>query len=198
MKGLANRLKDRRVVLLFSLALACVVLALILTRHDTPPAPVIVFRQPGEINMPKGSLFDRWIPKTRGWAWTWRLQETVFGRRRTVNLDSEIFGLADSSASTTSGLHLGKPSFSDTKGLQIWLLGQGELKALRERFKQISGVEFLSRPRITTAEDVHSSIFQGETILLNGSTNEVGLGATCFPRLRSDCMDLFAILTVSE
>jgi len=41
-------------------------------------------------------------------------------------------------------------------------------------------------------------MFVGESIVLNGSTNDVGLKAAFFPRVRKESTDLFAVISFSE
>jgi len=141
---------------------------------------------------------NRWIPATRNWAWAWRVEETVFGQRKPVNVYAEVVSLADSSAATLSSLALGPASFSHTNGLEVWLLGADQLKALREHLKQTPGSDSHLRPRMSTADGIESRLFQGQLIALGGSTNQVGFALGCCARVHPDYTDLTACITLSK
>jgi hypothetical protein len=128
----------------------------------------------------------------------WRLDQAVFGRRKAVNLFAAVVAFAHSSSANDSSLSLGTPSFSDANGMQVWLLRAEELKVLRERFKQTPGTEVINQARMSTADQIRTGMFAGQSIPLNGSTNEVGLRMDCFARVRPDSTDLIASITLSE
>jgi len=181
-----------------ALLLTCAAMgALVLFPRRKPP-PFVVLRQPLKFPVSFRDRVGRWIPPTKSWAWAWRLEQGVFGRRKAVNINAEILTLAHSSPDTVSSLVLGIPNFSDTNGLQAWLLGAGELKILREHLKQTHGAAVLLHPRISTADGIEAGLFQGESVLLSGSTNQVGLTLGCFARVRPDSTDLFASILLSE
>jgi hypothetical protein len=139
------------------------------------------------------------IPAAPSWAWLWRLQDKLFGRRKPVNIYANIITFPDSvRAALLSSWVLASPSFLDASGLQVWLLPDAELKALHERLRQTPGVDFLSRPRITTADGGGARMLMGGPISLNGSNNYVGLKLDCFPRVHSKSTDLFVSVTFSE
>ena len=140
----------------------------------------------------------RWIPQTRSWAWVWRVEETVVGQRKPVNVYAEVVSLADPSPATLSSVALGPASFSHTNGLQVWLLGADELKALRARLKQTPETEPSFRPRMSTADGIECQMFQGQSIALGGSTNQVGLTLGCCARVHPDHTDLTACIALSE
>jgi hypothetical protein len=168
--------------------------------------------------VPFRDRFVRWIP--RGWGWAWRLEEAVFGRRKPVDLSVYVLTLGNSPGAALAGLSLGPPDFSDTSGVQAWLLGPDQLKALQENIKQTPGgdlrfhpkISVVRRavapgtpgarvrfhPRISTADGVECRLFQGEPVPLNGFTNRVGLHLTCFPQVRSRATDLIACIAFSE
>jgi len=165
------------------------------------PAPFLVLHRPFSTPW---SLRDRLlqrIPATASWAWFWRLQDKLFGRRKPVKIYGDILTLPDSTRATLlSSRVLASPSFLDGSGLEVWLLQDAELKALHDRFKQTPGVDFLSHPRLMTADGVGASIFIGQAISLNGSpkVQNVGLKMDCFPRVRREFTDLFLDVTFLE
>ena len=178
--------------------LACLAVGFLAGVRAPRPAPFLVLRQPYHMPLPLRDRLTRWIPATPHWAWAWRLQEAVFGKRKPVNLSAEIVSLADSSRPTPSSLALGPASFSHTNGLQVWLLSLDQLKALREHLKQSPGMERLSHPRISTGDGSECGLFVGQSFPLIGLTNQVGLSLDCCARVHADYTDLMACITYSE
>jgi len=186
-------------LLLLPLLLACVAIGVLVSLRSPKLAPFIVLHQPFQMPVPLRDRLTRWIPATPSWAWAWRIKEAVFfGHRKPVNVYAEVASLADSSRSTLASLSLGPASFSNTNGLQVWLLGADQLKALREHLKQTRGTDPPLRPRISTADGMACQLFQGESILLSGSTNQVGLSLGCCARVHPDYTDLMVGITLSE
>jgi len=140
----------------------------------------------------------RWIPATPGWTWAWRVQEAVFGRRKPVNLSAEVVSLTDISRPRLASLPLGPANFAHTNGLQVWLLGADQLKALREQLSQRLGAEPPFRPRVSTADGIECQLVQGQSIARNGSINQVRSTFGCCARLHRDYTDLMACVTLSE
>jgi hypothetical protein len=140
------------------------------------------------------------------------MEEVVFGKRKHVNLYADFVSLSDSSRATFSSLSLGPPSVSDTNGLQVWLLGADQLKALREHFKltsptySFSGVngnggsvmDMRTFPpntaRMTTIDGIEG-VFHAETV---SSIGRSGLALGCFAQPRRDSTDLIAWITLTE
>ena len=122
----------------------------------------------------------------------------MVGQRKPVNVYAEVVSLADPSPATLSSVALGPASFSHTNGLQVWLLGADELKALRARLKQTPETEPSFRPRMSTADGIECQMFQGQSIALGGSTNQVGLTLGCCARVHPDHTDLTACIALSE
>ncbi len=141
---------------------------------------------------------ERWIPSYPSWAWAWHLEEAVFGQRKPVKLYADFVPLADSSGTTLSSLSLGPASFSDTNGLQVWLLTVERLKAVREHVKEMSGTDPPLHASIATADGIECQLFQGQPISLNGSTNQVGCTFRCYARVHAESIDLMACITLSE
>lgn len=185
-------------LLLIVLLLTCVTVVFLAVVRPARPAAFMVLRQPWQMPVPLRDRLTRWIPTTPRWAWAWRVEAAVFGQRKPVNLYADVVSLADSSHATLSSLSLGPPNFSDTNGLQVWLLGADQLKALRGHFERTRGTDPLLRARISTADGIESRLFQGESVSLSGSTNQVGLALGCFARVRPDSTDLMAYITLSE
>jgi hypothetical protein len=184
--------------LLLLLVVVCMAVGLFVNVRTPRPARFIVLHQPFHMPVPLRDRLTRWIPRSANWAWAWRVEETVFGQRKPVNVYAEVVSLTGSSGSALSSLSLGPASFSHANGLQVWLLGADQLKALREHHKQTPGTEPPLRPRISTADGIECQLFQGQRIALNGSTNEVGCTFRCCPRVHPDCTDLMACITLSE
>ena len=184
--------------LLLLLVLACGAVGGLVSLRSPRPAPFIVLRQPFHLPWPLRDRLTRWIPATPHWAWAWHVEEAVFGKRKPVNLSAEVVSLADSSHPTFSSLALGPASFSHTNGLQVWLLGADQLKALREHLKQAPGTDPPLRARISAADGIECGLFQGQSVSLSGSTSQAGLSLGCCARVHPDYTDLMTCITLSE
>jgi hypothetical protein len=140
----------------------------------------------------------RHTPGGPGWRWLWRLEEAVFGRLKPVNIDAEVTSMTGLFQPSLSALSLGPPIFSGSNGLQVWLLPADKLKVLRAALRQTPGADSSFRPRISTADGIEAQLFQGQSILLNGTNTPVGCTFGCCARLYYDFTDLMAYLTLSE
>jgi hypothetical protein len=115
-----------------------------------------------------------------------------------VNLQAEVVSLADGSRAALSKLSLGPAGFSDTNGLEVWLLDAEGLKSLRDHLKETPGTELLFRPTIATADGIEGRMFQGEMISSGGSTKQVGIALSCCARVGPGTTDLITCITLSE
>jgi hypothetical protein len=180
------------------LLLVCVAVSVLVSLRSPRPAPFIVTCRPFQMPLRLRDWLYRCIPQAPGWALAWRVEETVFGRRKPVNLNLEVVSLADSSRPALSGLSLGPASSSLTNGMQVWLLGADQLKALRHDLKQTPGAETLFRPRMNTGDGIGCGMFIGESVSLAGASVQVGLSLDCCAQLHRDYTDLMTSITVSE
>jgi hypothetical protein len=186
--------KFRRLVLTVSV-LICLAVFLVLLLRPSTPAPFLILQPPFSRPL---LLRDR-IGSLLPWPAVWRVEDALFGKRKPVNFFASVVSLSDPAITDLgSTLALGNPTFADPTGLQVWLLGTADIQSVRQRFKQTSGVDCLNNPRISTADGVGASLFTGESIVLKGITNDIGLKVNCFPRVRSNSTDLFAMITLSE
>jgi hypothetical protein len=195
-----NRLSPVGFRLLVSIAclLICLGVAFAFWRQPNPP-PFLVLHRPFSRPLPLRDRMLQCFPTASSWSWVPGVEDVVFGRRKPVNVYADVIALQDSTVECLhSSLALGRPSFSDTNGLQVWFLGGRELRSVRDTLKRTPGADFLSHPRINTADGCECSMFVGESIVLNGSTNDVGLKAAFFPRVRKESTDLFAMVSFSE
>jgi hypothetical protein len=161
-------------------------------------APVTVLDRPFQVPITLRDRVGRWLPSRPGWGWAWVVERAVFGPRKTINLYAEIFELGSSSSRALFDPALGRPDYTGTNGLQVWLLEPGAIKTLRERVKEAPGFHSLGGPRVSTAEGIGTRLFQGQAITVNGLTNQVGLAVDYFARLRPTGTDLFATLELSS
>jgi len=90
----------------------------------------------------------RWIPPS--WTWVWRLKESVLGRRRAVRVHTTFIEYGALTTFERSGLATGQAQWTDTNGLQIWILGKRQLSAFRE---SIQGRPARLADQISTALD---------------------------------------------
>jgi hypothetical protein len=189
-KAIASRAR----LLLWLALLACGLSGIALFSGKEKPAPVMLLREPYSTPLRLRDWIGRWTP--RSWSWAFRIEDAIFGRRPVVNLSTQFFRFSEGAVKPASEFGLGPPGFSDVGGLQVWLPQASELKSLRKRLEQ-NGTELLSHPRITTAEGASACLFMGESIPVDGVTNQVGVEAAYFARVHPERTDLFASLRIS-
>jgi len=177
----------------------CVVVVMVFGSRSTAPVePVTFLLKP--YRMPASRVFPlaRWIPHTSSWSWLWRVKDSVFGRPKPVNLQISVIEVADSAQLIASHFSLAHPMAAQSNGLRVWLLPDPELDQLRRQLKNDEANRFVNSARISTADEIAASLFTGETIVVKGSTNSVGLGVEVFPRVQRDSTDLTARILFSE
>jgi hypothetical protein len=179
------------------LLLGCVLL-LALVLPSPQPEPLVVLKPPFS---PPISLRDRigsFIPRGGSWAWADRTLDKLFGRRRPLTLDAEAFAFKGAYTTRQLELELGRPSYALAhEGFAVWFLSWRELNDLRVRLENeplCTGY----RSRVSTAEGITASLFMGESVVLNGVTNNVGIAEAYFPRFGANGLDLFTSLLVSQ
>ncbi len=177
------------------LGLAAALLAL--PKRPTP-APVTLLVPPYQFPLRFRERLGQWIPRSPAWAWAWRVEEVVFGRRKPVLITAQIMSFSDISPAALTNLELGPPVFSATNGLQIWFPDAPAMKASRERLGQADGVSRLARPTISANDGSECSMSTGQTVPLNGSTTTVGLSLRCRALLHPKFTDLAASILYSE
>src|SRR5262245_23144119 len=109
MKLLAVLRKGRPAILLLLLSVSVAsVLAFVFSNTTRTLPSVQILPDSGKLPPPHVSMFARWIPATRSWAWLWRLKESILGRPRPVELDTDIIALSDVSESSPLRHSLGQ------------------------------------------------------------------------------------------
>jgi hypothetical protein len=129
----------------------------------------------------KPTLFERYVPPTRSWAWLWKLRGFVVGTPRPINLNVTILSCSD-----LTTLPPGAPVYAGTNGLRVWFLPNPDLDALRNQLPQMPGTRIVTQPRITTSSGV-------ECALQSGS-----LGARFLGHVHSEKTDLYTSLVDVE
>lgn len=160
--------------------------------------PFSVLPQPVAMPLPFREKLARWLPTAGGWAWLWRVETIVFGKRQPVNVFTEVVSWRDSPDLQPSNFSLGTPTFSDGNGWKAWLLETNEMQELREKFGQWSTIRRMARPRMSTSDGVISRIYVGAPIVIAGSTNQVGFSLGCLAQVRPGFADLTVDLEFSE
>ncbi|HEV2208467.1 MAG TPA: hypothetical protein VG167_06795 [Verrucomicrobiae bacterium] len=167
-------------------------------RH-APPPPCLILHQPASGPLPFRDRLIQAIPGHPAWAWLYHLEDTVFGRRKSLLLDAELIATPNASRTGLAAcLPRTNPQWADPTGLRIWLLENHELKMLQQNLLAVPGARLLSHPRISTGDGIGASLFTGEPIVLDGHTNDIGLRFDCFPRVRSRSTDLSATIRFTE
>jgi hypothetical protein len=180
---------------LLSLALVFAVVGLVCWLHPPPP-PVVVLPIPEGWPSPRPTLTARLIAKVP--MWVWRAKQSLFGPAKAIELDSAIFELRNWPASRLLALSLGKAVFTNSNGLQVWLIEDGELYALRRSLEIERGNKLISRPRVITANQVQANVSVGSTVSAPGTQGWCGVIMDFSPRVRGDSINLTTITIVSE
>ena len=160
------------------------------------PDPVRVLPESYQISSPI-PLFARWVPATPGWAWLWHLKESVCGKIKPVSIDTDIVAVSQMTIPFGVPTFDGQGSLKATR-LRVWLADIAQLKSFRRQMERGAGVTFVNSPRIITGDGIGASLFVGETIILNGATNETGVRVSYFTRVRKDLLDLTATIGVMQ
>ena len=173
-----------------------VFLALPFLWHREPPSPppVIVFEKSYTFPQQPISLFARWVPITPGWAWLWHLKEKVCGKIKAIEVRTDIITVAQSSTLSLTASSLSDSELTGAGSVRVWLLDTRDLDSLRPQIRNTPGYDFIISPRISTGDGAGASLFSGNTIVLSGFTNEVGVRVTYVPRIRHETTDLLASL----
>ena len=175
------------------------VAAALLTLAQRPaPAAVTLLVSPYRFPLPVRERLGRWIPRSPRWAWAWRVEEIVFGRRKTVVISTQFMSFAETPSNVLSNLALGPPAFSATNGLQVWLPDGPAMKALRQHLDQAPGLALIARPTINAADGSECFMEIGQTVPVNGGTCNVGLSLHCLALLHPRLTDLSASILHSE
>jgi len=186
-----------KVIISLCALLLCVVVVLAYFLAEPKPVPFLVLQQPFSKRLPLRDQLVQWIPTAS--SWLPKVEDALLGPRKPVKVFAHIIALPMSPDENLPYLStIGRPAFLATNGLQVWLLSGAKVAALRNKLKGAFGVDYINQPRISTADGAEASLFVGESISLNGSTNEVGLRTAFFPRVHEDFTDLIAVVSFSE
>src|SRR5205085_12114360 len=123
------------------------------------------------------------------------LKEKLLGRSRTILLHSTVFEMDTSSNSLSAALALKEPQFTGTNGLQVWVIADSELSALRRRLEQTPGNLVIFSPRVMDSDLIHASISATMSVPVNGRLRSIGLTGDFLPRINRDSTDLSTMIT---
>lgn len=174
------------------------IIALWMTRRDlpSPPAPVIIMSPPYVFSVPQISYLDRVMPVGPGWTWLWKIRYALLGKSPTIKLDTSIIDLAALDDSV-AGILPNAPEFTGAGGLRVWRVREKELRGLQELFKERPN-QIVASSRIVTGDKGECSIHSGNTVLINGTQQPVGLNVRVLPLMRKATIDLAAVFSFSE
>ena len=136
------------------------------------------------------------MPSGRSWAWLWKIRYALFGQIKPVNVNTSIIDFTGSDSSVTKILPA-NPDFIGADGLRVWRLREHEVRGLRELFKERPD-QIVASSRMATGDKVECSLYCGNSVLVNGTQQPIGLSARVFPSIRKGTTDLTAILSFSE
>jgi len=167
-------------------------------RGKPAPPPLMALGQPFYPPLRARDRIESWLPLTARWAWTHKLADTLFGKRAPVNVNAETFVFDAPLNTEATEVELGRPSFSTDDGrLAVWFLSNVEITALRKRLETARAGHESYRCRISTADGIAASLFMGESVVLNGQTNPVGVAQSFLPLVNPTGTDLFTSACIS-
>src|SRR5262249_20534222 len=140
-----RRVNWRAWISAFLLLLGAGVLILSQARKPVPKVMILPFQEPthGRIRV----LVDE------GLSW---LKTHLGGPRRTVVVNTTIIDFKGGTA--WSNLPPLKAEYSDTNGLQVWILTDGDLRRLSKTIRDSEATEVIDSPAITTSSGSQSGI----------------------------------------
>jgi hypothetical protein len=191
-----NRLLRKPWVIAALLVLGVLITGCLLGLRSNHGPAIVVVSAPDRLPAPSEPLLTRIVPYS--WGWFWRFKQAVFGGPRAVNLEASIISFPPNVELTRSNLNLGEPTHVATNGVQVWVLAEPDLKRLKGTCLTLPGAEALGNPRISTADAIGASLFCGETLVLSGVTNSVGVSFDSYPRVHREVTDLMTKLLISE
>ena len=153
-------------------------------RHRLPTVMILPFHEP-----PRSKVR---VMADCALAWL----KNMLGFKKEILLSASIVEFK--SPLIFSGLLMPPPEYSDTNGLQVWILKQSQLQSMRETMRESPAAQFISNPRIQTVNGIEGAVFVGQTVLVKGAPQEVGVGLRCLPRIRDGAIDLTSTLTFTE
>lgn len=164
--------------------------------RNPEPAALVALPHSFKTPMRARDRIESWLPLTSRWAWSHTLVDALFGKRKPVNLNIETFVFDPPFSSEAT--ELGHPSFSTDDGrLSVWFLTNAEVAALRARLEAARAGHESYRCRISTADGITASLFMGESVVVNGQTNPVGVAQSFFPLVNPTGTDLFTSACIS-
>ena len=162
-------------------------------RSATPPAPVVLLTRPFSPPVLFRDKVLRWIPPGAGWNWARAL---ALNHRKAVNFQTEVFTVR--SPMDTGELGLGAPIFSNATGVQVWFVKGNALKQIRQHLNASPAVRGFMGSRVSTADGIGATLFSGQTLVLQGATNQVGLQTEYYAAVHPSRTDLFLGAFLSE
>jgi hypothetical protein len=176
------------------MALGLVVLAIKLSDSSGRNPPLVsMLTRPFSGPVSLRDRIGRWIPNGSGWNW---VRSVVFGHRNPINLNTEVFtSLTKYQEMPTTPL--GRPVFTNSAGIQIWFPTTPQIKAFKDELTKQPANNLL-KAGVCTADGIMAGVFLGQSVVLNGPTNQVGLEATYCTRTYQERTDLWMSAFFSE
>lgn len=163
--------------------------------HHTALQPVLVLHRPVVTPVTLRDRIQGSIPQT--WASVQRLTDRLLGARKPVNLNTAVFTGGQISVAQLEELAGGRSARVPSEGPAVWFLDSANLKQLRARL-EADPTNQIYYGRILSADGISAGLFMGQTVVANGSTNQVGLETSYFARAGQEATDLFADVLLSK
>jgi hypothetical protein len=185
----------RRRLASFAAALLFAILGVVVLRPKEPPQPpIIVMAVPYRIVPTAGPIPDRWLPRSPGWGWLWKLRYALLGKPRTIDLISRIMAFAPGSLAEAERVLSNGAPMVQTNGVSGWVVQADEVGSLRARIQKWP-VNFVAiETMVTTGEGTLSSL-RTTTDAKVGTALEAGVRADFLPIVGKNSTDLTAVIS---
>jgi hypothetical protein len=167
------------------------------SQDPPPPRPVLIMSQPFAIPVPNVGVLDRVMPRSAGWAWLWRFRYGLFGRPKSISINSKVIDLSSATSAMAAQLGQSDPDVSGADGTRVWRLGESDLQALRKLFKETPD-SIVTSSSATTSDKGECRMYCGASVPVNGTQQQVGLSLDFLPVIRKGTTDLTATFCFSE
>jgi hypothetical protein len=90
-----------------------------LLSHGQKASPVIVLQKPYTPPFDLRNWIGRWIPRSPGWSWAFRLEDLIFGKRKLVSISTQFLKFPDPLSWEMSDFKLKAPELFNSGGLRV-------------------------------------------------------------------------------
>jgi hypothetical protein len=180
--------------LLFAAVLAAIAVGLAVAFRPERMAPISIFPEGArwKYNVP---LPDRWVPI--GWGWYWRGKEAIFGKRKSVSVQTMLLRAPASVEAIESKLSLPIPAYVHRDNTRMWVLKTSQLMRIVQT-NTVGAFMSMSSANINSADKMAARMFTGTQAAIAGESREIGIALEVWHAHRPEGTDLKATLIATE